>query len=441
MDKQTSYKFKELPKIAQNHVRVYQFHQFLNWGNVGLTLVILVLLLQDRGFNLYDISILFSIYSAATLLFELPLGGLADGIGRKPVYIGSVIATLIAVAGLLFFKSFIITAIGFGLMGFGRALMSGTLDAWFVENFRQQAPKFSSQPVLARIQMSGGIGLAVFAILGGLLTDLVGPELLRYGFGIYDAPLIASLIMTLILFGYTVIFIIEKDRKIDKQTIKNGFSNIGLILRDSGFYALKHRIISIMLLSTALTSLAFFTLETFWIPYVKPMIESQYATSIIGVLTFIYFFSMAFGAGISTPIVTLFKGSRPRALLLIVCLSGVFFILLSFTSSLYYFIPMIILVTMFMGAASSPFDSIFHDYVPDDKRSTLLSLESFVEKIGGLIGMLGLGYIAEKLGIEVAWRIGGAIVILGGLLYLILPKRIAKTPIIKHDDEQESANE
>ncbi|NRA88648.1 MAG: MFS transporter, partial [Rhizobiales bacterium] len=372
--------------------------------------------------------------AATTLLFELPLGSLADGIGRKPVYLGSVIVTLIAITGLLLFKSFIVIAIGFGLMGLGRALMSGTLDAWFIEKFRQQAAEYSSQPALAYVEMSGGIGLAVFAVCGGLLTDLAGPFLKPIGLGVYDAPLIASIVLTIILFIYTKFAIIEKNRPINKQAVKSGFSNIGTIIHDSGFYAFKHKIISVMLLSTAITSLAFIVLETFWIPYVKPMIEGEYVTSIIGVLTFIYFFSMAIGAGISTPIVNLFNGSRAHALLLIICLSGLLLCLLSFTNTLYYFIPVIILVTVLMGAASPPFASIFHDYIPDNKRSTLLSLQSLVEKIGGLIGMLGLGYIAEKFGIGTAWQFGGGVVIIAGLLYLFLANRTATAPIIKPTD-------
>lgn len=431
----TNYKFKQLPEAAQKHVRIYQFQQFLSWGGFGITLVVLVLLLQERGFNLYDIALITATYSGTALIFELPLGGLADGIGRKPVYILGVFADLAALLVLLYFRSFEAAVASYALYGFGRALSSGSLDAWYIETFNKIAPDFGTVRILAKIQFAGFFGLALGAIMGGFIADYFGPKIVEYGYGIYDAALFGNLIVALTMLIFTILFIKEDQQKLNMQAIKNGFASVPLILKQSLHYAVGHQIISILLVSVGLVSLALFALETFWIPQAKPMIESKYAVSIIGLITSVYFFSIAFGSSLAPLVVNLFKGQNARALAFLIILSGGFLILLSLAFNIYLFVIGLLFLNLTWGAQGPPGEAIFHDYIPDNKRSTLLSLRSLMALIGGLFSMLGLGYIAEKYSISTAWQLGGVIVFVAGIILLILPKRMAATPVVEHNGE------
>lgn len=435
-----NYKFKDLPIAARKHVRLFQTHEFFNWGAMGIIMVVLVLLLQERGYNLFDISILMGMFSATALVFELPLGGLADGIGRKPVFIFSLIANISGILVLLFFQTYTSTAIGFALFGLGRALMSGTMDAWYIETFKKLAPKFGSVSILAKVQFSGATGLAIGAMLGGFMADYFGPKLIAYGMGIYDAPLIGNLLVTIFVLVFNLALIKEDHQPLNRQAIKSGFTNVPLVIKDSFHYALYHNIISILLVSIGLLSMALFALETFWIPFAKPMIDSQYAVSIIGGISVVYFGSMAIGTVFSEPVVNLFKGHNAKALIFFTVLSGLFFIGLSLTSNIYIFVLILFFLNSILGAQGAPADSLFHDYVPDDKRSTLLSLQSVIGQLGGLVGVLCLGFIAEKYSISTAWQIGGIIVIITALILLILPKRMAATPVVEHDDKSDDEN-
>ncbi|MBL1419411.1 MAG: MFS transporter [Alphaproteobacteria bacterium] len=430
----TNYKFKDLPIAARRHVRIYQFQQFLSWGGFGITIVVLVLLLQERGFNLFDIAIITATYSGTALLFELPLGGLADGIGRKPVYILGVFADIAGLLTLLYFRSFEAAVASYAFYGFGRALSSGSLDAWYIETFHKLAPKFGTVLILAKVQFGGAIGLAIGAIFGGLIADFFGSYMHTIGYGKYDAPLIANFIVSIFMLFYTILVIKEDGRPFNRQAIKNGFANVPIILRDSLKYGLGHQIVLVLLVSVGFSSLAFFVLETFWIPFAKPMIGSQYAVSIIGIITSIYFFSIAIGVSFSTPLVALFKGQNIRALIFIVVLSGMFFIGLSFATNIYIFSLVLFALNAAKGASGAPRDSLFHAYVPNNKRSTLLSLQSLVMQVGGLVGMLGLGFVAEKYSIATAWQFGGSITIISGLVLLVLPKRMENTPVVGRDD-------
>ena len=63
---------------ARRHIWVFQLHQFLDRFAMGLTVAVVALALSDRGMDLFQISLLFGVYSLTTMAMELPFGGLAD---------------------------------------------------------------------------------------------------------------------------------------------------------------------------------------------------------------------------------------------------------------------------------------------------------------------------------------------------------------------------
>ena len=161
----------ELPAPARGHVRLFQWHQFLDRLAAGLTVAATVLALQGRGLDVGEIGALFATYAAVAMAAELPFGGLADGIGCKPVFVLAVAASLAASLLFVLSEAFWPLAASFALVGLGRALRSGTLDAWYVEGLRERAPEAPLQPFLARAQAAGFVGLGLGAIAGGLLPD------------------------------------------------------------------------------------------------------------------------------------------------------------------------------------------------------------------------------------------------------------------------------
>lgn len=417
-----SYKLNELPAAAQKHARIYRVHRFIDAASVGMFSLVIVLLLNDRGFSLFDISVLFAVFSGTGLVLELPLGGLADGIGRKPVFLLSVVAFLFSILTLLMFDGYWMTMLSLMFMALRMALMSGTLTAWFVERFNTLAPEFSTQPVLAKNYFYGATGLAISSVIGGLIVDFIGPRMLQYGFAVYEVPLIGCLIMGVVVLAYTHFLIHEEGHKIDKATIKSGFSNLSDIIRDSGVYGFKNKVILTMLIGTIFSMAAFFSFQSFWMLHAKPMLNTSYATSIIGALSFVYFFSQAIGALIATPTIKFFNDDIAKALgvLTLLCMLGL--VAISMTTNIYAFTICLVVFTAFMGSISSPYASIYNDYIPDDKRSTLLSLESLMKKLGGLVGLLFVGYIAEHYSIATSWSVGAVFILLASLLFLSLGK-------------------
>ena len=126
MATELEFSISALTTPARWHIRVFQVHQFLDRFAMGLTVTVVALALTDRGMDLFQISLLFGIYSITTMAMELPFGGLADNIGRKPVFLAAVVASLISLALFLSTRDFYVLALSFAFIGFGRALRSGS---------------------------------------------------------------------------------------------------------------------------------------------------------------------------------------------------------------------------------------------------------------------------------------------------------------------------
>lgn len=420
------FSFRQLTRSAQRHVRVVQIHQFLDRFAMGLTVAVVALALIDRGMDLFQISLLFGVYSVTTMATELPFGGLADTIGRKPVFLSAVVASVISLGLFLWSNDFLVLALSFAFIGFGRALRSGTLDAWFVENFRVLAPNVDIQPALAKAQWANAMGLAFGAICGGLLPDVFGDVAIRFGFSIFDVSYAASLIMMIVLFVFTFVAITEEPRPLNLKALGHGFTRVPSVVGEAGLLALKHPTLSILLFALALFLMATNPVEVFWPTYARGLLNDSYANTAIGVLTAAYFFSIALGAALSPHINRLFK--RQNAITLSVafaCLAALQ-IALAFQGAMIGFVVMFVLFSVVLGSTETPASSILHACVENHQRSTMLSLRSLVQQLGAAVGLMAFGGIAEGYTLPVAWMGGAGFLVIAVLLTGMLAKRLRR---------------
>ena len=424
MTAELEFSFAALTGPARRHIRVFQVHQFLDRFAMGLTVAVVALALSDRGMDLIQISLLFGVYSLTTMAMELPFGGLADTIGRKPVFLAAVVASVVALVLFLSTSDFHVLALSFAFIGFGRALRSGTLDAWFVETFKAAAPNVDIQPALAKAQWANAMGLAVGAVFGGLLPDLFGSAAKRLGFSVYDVSYAASLAVMLGVFIYTFCVIVEKPRPLTPQALKQGFTTVPFLIKDASLMALRNPALSMLLAALVFFLMATNPVEIIWPTHAKPMLEEGYANSVIGILTAVYFVSIAFGAWLSPRISRIFK--RRHTTTLAAAFAGLagLQIALALQGSIAGFVVVFILYSVFLGVSETPASSILHRCVEDHQRSTMLSLRSLMQQLGAALGLILAGAIAEVYSKPTAWMIGAVFLVLAVFLIIILAKRL-----------------
>ena len=424
MATEIEFSFHTLTDAARRHIRVFQLHQFLDRFAMGLTVAVVALALMDRGMDLFQISLLFGVYALTTMVLELPFGGLADSIGRKPVFLTAVVASLISTALFLSSHDFYVLALSFAFIGFGRALRSGTLDAWFVETFKAAAPNVDVQPALAKAQWANAMGLAIGAVVGGLLPDAFGAVAESIGFSIYDVSYAASFGVMLGVFIYTVIAITEEPRPMKASVLKQGFASVPSVIKEAGLLALKHPTLSLLLAALALFLMATNPVEVLWPTYAKPMLNQNYANSVIGALTATYFFSIAFGASLSPHISRLFKRRHAVTLAAVFACIATVQIGLAMQNGILGFVGVFIVYSILLGATETPASSILHGCVEDRQRSTMLSLRSLVQQLGGALGLILAGTIAEAFSTPAAWLLGVAFLAVAAVFMALLAKRI-----------------
>ncbi|KMK69031.1 arabinose efflux permease family protein [Puniceibacterium sp. IMCC21224] len=425
MASEIEFSFAALNPSARRHIRVFQIHQFLDRFAMGLTVAVVALALTDRGMDLVQISLLFGVYSLTTMVMELPFGGLADSIGRKPVFLTAVVASLISLVLFLSTSDFHVLALSFAFIGFGRALRSGTLDAWFVETFKAAAPDVDVQPALAKAQWANAVGLAIGAVVGGLLPDILGEVAKSLGFSIYDVSYLASFGVMLGVFVFTMFAIVEKPRPRDVTALLHGFANVPTVIKDASLLALKHPALSILLAALAFFLMATNPVEVIWPTHAKPMLDEGYANTVIGVVTATYFFSIAFGASLSAHISRIFRRRHAMTLAAtFACLAGVQ-IALALQGSIIGFVTVFVLYSVVLGVSETPANSILHRCVEDRQRSTMLSLRSLIQQLGAALGLVLAGTVAEIYSTPIAWIVGAVFLFIAVILILVLVRRLA----------------
>jgi MFS family permease len=389
---------------------------------------VVALALSDRDMDLFQISLLFGVYSITTMAMELPFGGLADNIGRKPVFLAAVVASLISLALFVSASDFYVLALSFAFIGFGRALRSGTLDAWFVETFKANAPNVDVQPALAKAQWANAMGLAIGAVLGGILPDAFGSLAQGHGFSIYDVSYAASFAVMVGVLIYTMVAITEAPRPLNPTALKQGFANVPSVITEAGRLALKHPTLSILLAALAFFLMATNPVEVIWPTYAKPMLDQSYANTAIGVLTASYFFSIAFGASLSSRISRIFKRRHAVTLAAILACLAAVQVALAMQGGIGRFVGVFIVYSILLGASETPASSILHSCVDDRQRSTLLSLRSLIQQLGAALGLVLLGAMAEIYATPVAWIFGATFIVIAAILTAVLAARQRAAP-------------
>jgi MFS family permease len=150
--------------------RRYHVLLALRFVPTGLLISIFVLLMRDRGLSLAEIGVGFAAQGLVMLFLELPSGGLADAVGRKPVLVVAVAFALAGSALLLVADSVVLLAGVCALQGVFRALDSGPLQAWFIDAAVAADPQAELERDLAHADVVICGSIAVGALVGGLVV-------------------------------------------------------------------------------------------------------------------------------------------------------------------------------------------------------------------------------------------------------------------------------
>jgi len=387
---------------------IYSFHLLLNYLPLGIYFPISTLFLLEKGYSFGWIGTAMAIFSITTFLFEIPTGGFADKYGRIIIYRISRIIYMMSLFTLLFFNSLISLFIAMFLYGISRALSSGTMEAWYVdmhEKINKSDELTKSMSIVAGVA-PGAIG--IWTLLGGALPDLnITFNSLNLN-GSYDFNILIAILAIFFHLILNISFFKDTPCESKKETIGEYFRSLIKIFSESN--SLKYLIAISFFLGIGLNAV-----ESFWQPKVQ-LISQNSPSFILGILASLYFFSATIGSLFSTSL-TKWLGEK-KTLFLMKLFHGITLIGLSYSASLLGFTIGFISIFIFHGALNGPHQTLLHNSIPSEYRSSLLSVDSLSLQLGGGLSALILGWVAQYNSIAIVWEIAGICIILSAFLYI-----------------------
>ncbi|GAA4424810.1 hypothetical protein GCM10023169_21840 [Georgenia halophila] len=186
--------------------RIFLLLTATRWFPVGLIVSAVTLLPIERGLTVTQTLTLASLTGLAVFVLELPTGGTADVLGRRPVLITAAAVQVVAASLYLVAQSFWAFAVAAVAMGIFRALDSGPLEAWFVDTVHATTPGADVDRTLSRQGTVLGVSIALGALMSGGLVwwhPLPLWSALTLPYAVYTALAVGHLVMVCVLLRET----------------------------------------------------------------------------------------------------------------------------------------------------------------------------------------------------------------------------------------------
>lgn len=376
----------------------------------GLNLPIVTLMFLDKGLTLWDIGLLVSVFSISTMVFEVPFGTLADSIGRRKVFVLGEVCLFIANAGFWLADTLPLLILAMVFSGMSRALLSGSLDALFVEQFNEAAQteqeKASYMAAQANMTSISTLCLGIASILGGLLPMwLEGLTSSTELIGFYEINYVILLPITAIHILVTI-SLIEESKLVDKKKSRHQFiKDIGPFIAQSVRIMRSSPLLTGLILVEFLAGIVFMALTNLWQPQMAQLADPKSQLWLFGILCSVSFIAMSVGYKLAIRCSELLANNYVRLLALLQVSIALAFAALALFPSLVGFFMCYVILSLLHGMTIAPTLTLFHAQVQEQYRSTSLSVKSFFEQCGGLIGALAGGYIATTSGVPTVWVI------------------------------------
>ena len=403
-------------------------NRFLHWFTVGVGATVMVLLMLSKGGSVETVGLVAAIFSGFVILFEFPSGVLSDLVGQKKIYLFSLGLSILGYSIILATSGLLWLLVGFSFYGIARAFSSGSVETIFINDYIREHGKENLHRLMSALNGGEILGLALGALTGGFLPMLWAGTF--PGQNRYNGNLILQISVQAILLLLTVAFVTEPARKNGEMKIAHEvpdasiprslsapFSTLFTHVRGSLGTVAGSRNLKLLISGTLLWGFCFTAIEVYWQPQLKAILGSDEQTWLFGLINSGYFLASLAGVGAMT-IVLQKKRPSPGMMVLLRISIGLLIVVLAFQKNVPTFASVYLGLFMFNGMLTIPEGTLINTLIPDDKRSSLLSLSSLALQVGGVSGSVLYSILLRYLDISGIWLIAGTIFALSSLIYL-----------------------
>ncbi|HXN86865.1 MAG TPA: MFS transporter [Candidatus Binataceae bacterium] len=368
--------------------------------------------LHARGLNQFQINSVLATYFVVLFLTDVPTGAFADALGRRRSFVLG--AALRVFAFVLYFTAhhYWVFLIAESIDGIGTTFGNGAIDAWGVDALDDAGYMGLKDHLFSRVSQLTTIGFMVSSVIGAYVADIdIAWPWLCGAAGYVVSAAIGVWLMRGEKPRASGVDLIGLPRQIVRRIVEgvtSGFSSR-----------------TVLYLSLA-GAIQFAAWAPYWLEW--PLLFNQSYGVGVWIIGWIYCV-LSIGRLLGAEVVSRLGGDETarggRISALIACAG----ILLA-AAGMFQARPTIALIFLFVmnictGATVPMAQSWFNEQIESSQRATLLSFSSTFGTMGGSIGLIVNGYIADRQGLPMAWQFAGALTFVAIPCYLALRPRMA----------------
>ncbi len=400
-------------KPTSSHITyVYLVLNFLSTLAASFIWGINTLFLLNAGLTNMQTFGTIAYFMAGQVLFEVPTGMVADSLGRRTSYLLGTLtlsfSTLLYIVAWQTHAAYWVWAVSSVLLGLGFTFFSGATEAWLVDALTFTGHKGSLDAVFAKGQIVGGIAMLVGSVSGGLVaqaTNLGIPYIVR------------ALVLAI---TFIVAFIYMKDLGFTPTRSKRLVNDVRNLFGASFKHGLGNPPVRWVMLASPFTMgvgfYVFYALQ----PYLLSLYGDVHAYWIAG-LTAAIVAGAQIAGGIAVPHVKKFFHRR-TSLMLSGTFMGVILLLAIGLLPHFWVVLLLVVIWALLSAAITPVRQAYlNELIPTAQRATVLSFDSLVGSVGGIVVQPALGRVVDLWNYQTSF-VGGAAFQAMALPFLLLAK-------------------
>jgi len=387
------------------------------------------LFLRSRGLDQFQINSVLAIYFIVTFLTDVPTGAFADAVGRRKAFMLSCASRTLAFALYFFAHSYLVFLIAEFIDGIGTTFGNGAVEAWAVDALDAAGFEGLKDRLFSRVSQLASLGFMLAALIGAYAADFDIALPWMLGSAGY---LVTGTLAAMLMRG-------EGPRmgSVAKAELGRLAARISARMRagvQRGF-AKRSRV-----LLTAANALQIGALAPYWLQWPQ-YVNDSFGAGMWVVGWMFCFFSVGRLLGAEAVVRFQPNGSSRAGLLtgLAASASALMFAAGWCGSRTAMVLALLFGLNLCVGAIEPLARSWFNEEIEAEDRATLLSFQTTFGTLGGAIGLLISGRLADLYGIGAAWEFSGLILAAAAPCYLALRTRpVPAAAIARAADDVES---
>ncbi|WP_232344910.1 MFS transporter [Actinoplanes awajinensis] len=389
----------------------------LRWFPVGLTIPMLVLLPLERGLTIAQAGTVAAVQGFTVLVLELPTGGFADAFGRRPLLLIAGVVNVAALAVMSFADTFALFALAWLLQGVFRALDSGPLDSWFVDESLAADEHADIETGLSHGSVALSLGIAGGALVSGGLVWL-GPV---GRVSALTVPMLVALGLSMVSTLAVALLMHEARPARGWAAVAASLRGVPVAIGSALGLARRSRVVFALIMVELLWSFGMVTFEKLMpIRLSEVLADKDGAAALMGPVSSVGWAASAAGAALVPLLIR--RVGAPWAGFTLRIVQGLTIVAMGLLAGPAGVITGFLLTYAAHGAANPVHAGLLHRQAEGEYRTSLLSLNSMVGQPGFAIGAIVLTAFAQSAGVSAAMVAGAVVLAAAAPLYLVKPK-------------------